>query len=85
MTKLGLQALSGLGDYETDMPAFRESLSDEEIWAVLACIESTWPAEAPTRQAVIRQRKQENRGLYSDTRNDTTGRFRYRPGLRHAG
>ncbi len=30
------QTLSGLEDDETDMPAFRGSLSDEEIWAVPA-------------------------------------------------
>ncbi len=60
MTKLGLQALSGLKDYETDMPAFQGSLSDEEIWAVLAYVKSTWPAEARTRQAIITQRNQEN-------------------------
>lgn len=29
--------------YESDMPAFREQLSDEEIWAVLAYIKSSWP------------------------------------------
>jgi len=36
MTKLGLQAFNGLDDYETDMSAFEGTLSDEEIWAVLA-------------------------------------------------
>lgn len=29
--------------YESDMPAFGKLLSDEEIWAVLAYIKSTWP------------------------------------------
>ena len=29
-------------DYESDMPAFRAKLSDEEIWAVLAYIKSHW-------------------------------------------
>ncbi len=54
------QALPGLEDYGTDMPAFQGSLSDEEIWAVLAYVKSTWPAEARTRQAIITQRNQEN-------------------------
>lgn len=30
--------------YESDMPAFGGPLSDEEIWAVLAYIKSSWPA-----------------------------------------
>ena len=60
MTKLGLKALSGLEVYETDMPTFQGSLSDEEIWVVLAYIKSTWPAEARTRQESITQRNQEN-------------------------
>ncbi|MNC96179.1 hypothetical protein D3C83_134770 [compost metagenome] len=29
-------------DYESDMPAFGEKLSDEEIWSVLAFIKSHW-------------------------------------------
>jgi len=29
--------------YESDMPAFGGVLSDEEIWAVLAYIKSSWP------------------------------------------
>ncbi len=60
MTKVGLRALSGLGDYETDMPAFQGTLSDDEIWAVLAYIKSTWPAEIRARRDNIAQRNQEN-------------------------
>lgn len=42
--------------YETDMLAYKDTLSDGEIWAVLSFIESTWPPE-------IRQRQQRiNRG-----------------------
>ena len=37
--------------YETDMPAYKDVLSDADIWAVLSFIESTWPA-------VIRERQQ---------------------------
>jgi len=29
-------------DYESDMPAFGDKLSDEEIWAVLAYIKTSW-------------------------------------------
>ncbi len=31
--------------YESDMPAFAGTLTDEEIWAVLAYIKSSWPKE----------------------------------------
>lgn len=36
--------------YETDMPAYKDVLSDADIWAVLSFIESTWPAEIRERQ-----------------------------------
>jgi mono/diheme cytochrome c family protein len=41
--------------YESDMPAFRGRLSDDEIWAVLAFIKSRWPpAVAPLRAEMAR-------------------------------
>lgn len=42
MVKLGLKPYAPAG-YESDMPAFENLLSDEQIRAVLAFIESTWP------------------------------------------
>jgi mono/diheme cytochrome c family protein len=36
--------------YETDMPAYKDRLSDADIWAVLSFIESTWPADIRERQ-----------------------------------
>ena len=36
---------SSLPGYIYRMPAFGETLSDDEIWAVLAYIKSTWPPE----------------------------------------
>ncbi|HXF66461.1 MAG TPA: cytochrome c [Burkholderiales bacterium] len=39
--------------YESDMPAFGGTLSDEEIWAVLAYIKSRWPDEIRRAQAEI--------------------------------
>lgn len=33
------------------MPAFRDKLVDDDIWAVLAFIKSRWPAEIRDRQA----------------------------------
>ncbi|MFC4172402.1 c-type cytochrome [Microvirga sp. GCM10011540] len=41
ITKHGLAAL--VPGYESDMPAFDGSLSDEEIRVILAFIKSTWP------------------------------------------
>jgi len=39
--------------YESDMPAFAGILADEEIWAVLAYIKSTWSDEIRRTQAEI--------------------------------
>lgn len=36
--------------YLTDMPAFRQRLTDDEIAAALAFIKSTWPADIRARQ-----------------------------------
>jgi mono/diheme cytochrome c family protein len=48
MTKNGLAAL--VPGYETDMPAYKDILSDADIWAVLSFIESTWPVAIRARQ-----------------------------------
>lgn len=53
VTKQGFQAFAG-PDYHTDMPAFGGVLTDEEIWAVVAFIESTWPAELQERRKARR-------------------------------
>ncbi|HYG90488.1 MAG TPA: cytochrome c [Azospirillum sp.] len=42
-------------DYESDMPAFGGVLTDEQIWAVLAYIKSTWPPEVRARQSALMQ------------------------------
>ena len=42
ITRNGLKPYAG-GDYESDMPAFANILTDQEIGAVLAFIKSTWP------------------------------------------
>ncbi|MDX1575759.1 MAG: cytochrome c [Kiloniellales bacterium] len=59
MTKLGIEALAPEG-YESDMPAFAETLTDEEIWAVLAYIKSTWPTEIRAQQELRTQRYRSN-------------------------
>lgn len=50
LTKNGLAAAAPPG-YESDMPAFGDVLTDQEIAAVLAFIKSRWPAEIQARQA----------------------------------
>jgi len=37
-------------DYKTDMPAYKDTLTDADIWTVLSFIESTWPADIRARQ-----------------------------------
>ena len=61
ITKNGLEPHAPPG-YQSDMPAFRDSLSDDDIRAVLAYIKSTWSDETRrlqaevTRQAANRKR-----------------------------
>lgn len=52
LTKFGPAALAG-GRYESDMPAYAETLSDDEIWAVLSYIKSHWPAQIRERHDQI--------------------------------
>jgi mono/diheme cytochrome c family protein len=54
MVKNGTAGL--MPGYETDMPAYKETLSDVDISAVLSFIESTWPADIRTRQQSISRR-----------------------------
>lgn len=51
MTKFGVGSI--IPGYESDMLAFEEILSDEEIAAVLAFIKSTWPKRQRETQARI--------------------------------
>jgi mono/diheme cytochrome c family protein len=55
ITKDGLAEHAPPG-YKTDMPAFGDVLTDEEIWAALAYIKSRWPAETRARQEAISKR-----------------------------
>ena len=53
-------AKHGLADfappgYQSDMPAFAGTLSDDQIAAVLAYIKSTWPPDIRERQARINE------------------------------
>lgn len=42
LTKYGIQRFAG-SDYVSKMPVYDGVITDEEIWAVLAYIKSTWP------------------------------------------
>jgi mono/diheme cytochrome c family protein len=56
ITKNGASGL--LPGYQSDMPAFKGTLSDDEIRAVLAYIKSTWPADIRTRQERINKQSE---------------------------
>ncbi|HZH29138.1 MAG TPA: c-type cytochrome [Azospirillaceae bacterium] len=49
MVKHGLGPYAPAG-YESDMPAYGETLSDRQIWAVLSHIASTWPDQIRRRR-----------------------------------
>ncbi|MCA3234216.1 MAG: cytochrome c [Cupriavidus sp.] len=51
LTKNGLvPGVSAPSNYVSDMPAFKSSMSDEDIVAVLAYIKSTWPEKMQAAQ-----------------------------------
>lgn len=52
ITKHGIEPYAPPG-YRSDMPAFRDLLSDDDIRAVLAYIKSTWPEETRKLQAQV--------------------------------
>jgi len=51
ITKKGLSAV--VPGYQSDMPAFESVLTDEQIAAVLAFIESHWPEDIQERQKAM--------------------------------
>ncbi len=55
LTKFGGQAYSP-PDYQNNMPAFAETLTDEEIWAAVAYIKSRWPRQIQAQQEVVNRR-----------------------------
>lgn len=58
LTKRGPAAIVG-GNYQSDMPAYADILTDPEIIAVLSYIKSTWPATVRARHdALNRQANQ---------------------------
>ena len=55
ITRSGGQAVAPTG-FVSGMPAFGDKLGEREIWAVLAFIKSTWPADIRARQETINRR-----------------------------
>jgi len=51
ITKLGVAAL--VPTYKTNMAGFGDSLSDQDIWDVIAYLKSTWPPDIQERQRAI--------------------------------
>jgi mono/diheme cytochrome c family protein len=51
ITKKGMSAV--VPGYQSDMPAFEGALTDAQIAAVLAFIESKWPSEIRSRQRAL--------------------------------
>ena len=51
ITRLGVGGV--VPGYDSDMPAFKDVLTDEQIRAVLAFIKSTWPERQRTFQADV--------------------------------
>lgn len=47
----GALAALGMTDINSGMPAFENTLTEDEIWTILAYIRSTWPAHAQAAQA----------------------------------
>ena len=54
LTKFGPAALVG-ADYETNMPAYENQLSDDDIIASLSYIKSKWPEEVRVRHDRINE------------------------------
>jgi mono/diheme cytochrome c family protein len=57
MVKNGTAGMMPQGN-ETDMPAYKDVLSDADIWAVLSFIENTWPADIRERQQRMNRQAQ---------------------------
>jgi mono/diheme cytochrome c family protein len=57
IVKRGGQASSPT-EYKNLMPAFGDTLRDDEIWAVLSYIKSTWPADIRALQDEVNQQAQ---------------------------
>jgi len=59
ITKFGVHAMSGKGTLNSDMLAYEDLLSNNEIIAVLSYIKSVWPAEIQVKHETL-DHQQEN-------------------------
>ena len=57
LTKFGLTPPYGPPAYQSDMPAFGSTLSDQQIWDVLAYIKSRWSPRAREAQMKIQKKR----------------------------
>lgn len=53
VTKFGFATKAG-SRYQTDMRAFKDELSDGQIWAVISYIKSRWPQRLREKQSQIK-------------------------------
>ncbi len=56
ITKFGTAKAAGLEDFQSNMPAFEEALTDREIIAVLSWIKAQWPDEIRERHDMMNER-----------------------------
>ncbi len=57
LTKYGPAEVIGDPSYATNMPAYEDTLSDDEIIAVLSYIKSTWPPHIRARHDEMEKRR----------------------------
>lgn len=65
-TKLGGQMAMearGISDFTSGMPGFGDSLSDQQVWDILAFIKSTWPERIREMQATRTEGEQMRGGF----------------------
>jgi mono/diheme cytochrome c family protein len=56
LTKFGIAPPYGPSGYQSDMPAFGSTLSDQQIWDVLAYIKSRWSPRVREIQVKVGKR-----------------------------
>ncbi|WP_336424693.1 c-type cytochrome [Roseovarius sp. D0-M9] len=57
LTKYGVGALIDDADYASNMPIYEDVLTDDDIFAVLSYIKSTWPDEIRARHNEMEKRQ----------------------------
>ena len=57
LTKFGLTPPYGPPGYQSDMPAFGSTLTDQQIWDALAYIKSRWSSRARDAQAQMHRKR----------------------------